>query len=231
MDVGVFGLGRQHDDGPCRVRVDHREVVEIERIAAAADDARVCGVRKLRADIVFHLDLVALGEDHDARILLVRVGDQQLTDDGVDLARPAEDEREVPFDDARAALAQLGQTRLQARGDGADQDADDENAADRHDHHEQAQLPAGIAGDHAGIESAQHRLPHALEEAVGMLVVGRVLPHVHGREDERGQHDDGGGQQRQPADDGDGALGERVLEPVAQLVAPGDLSVSHGFAY
>ena len=50
-----------------------------------------------------------------------------------------------------------------------------------------------------------------------MLVVGRILAHAHGREDERGQHHDGGGQQRQPADDGDGALGKSVLEPVAQL--------------
>ena len=41
VDVGVFGLGRQHDDGPRRVRIDHGEVVEIERIAAAADDSRV----------------------------------------------------------------------------------------------------------------------------------------------------------------------------------------------
>ena len=135
------------------------------------------------------------------------------------------------FDDARAAFAQLREARLQARGDGADEDADDEDAADGHDQHEQPQLPAVVAGHDARIERAQHALPHALEEAVGMFVIGGVLADAHRGEDQRGQHHDGRGQQRQPADDGDGALGKGVLEPVAQLVAPGDLSVRHGFAY
>ena len=79
-----------------------------------------------------------------------------------------------------------------------------------------------------GIERAQHALPHALEEAVGMFVIGGVLADAHGREDQRGQHHDGRGQQRQPADDGDGALRKGVLEPVAQLVAPRDPEVWHG---
>ena len=155
VDVGVFGLGRQHDDRARRMRIDHREVVEIERIAAAADDARVRGARELGADIVFHLDLVALGQDHDAGILLVRVGDEQLADDRIDLARPAEDQREILFDDARAALAQFSEARLEAGGDGADEDADDEDAADGDDQHEQAELPAVVAGHHARVERAR----------------------------------------------------------------------------
>ncbi len=64
-----------------------------------------------------------------------------------------------------------------------------------------------------------------------MFVIGGILADAHGGEDERGQHHDGRGKQRQPSDDGDGALGKCVLEPVAQLVAPGDLAVRHGFAY
>ena len=106
--------------------------------------------------------------------------------------------------------------RFQAGGDGADQDADDEDAADGDDQHQQPQLPAGVAGHDAGVEGAQHALPHAFEEAVGMFVIGGVLPDAHGRQDQRRQRDDDQGQQRQPADDGDGALGQGVLESIAQ---------------
>ena len=45
VDVGILGFRRQHDDGTRRVRVDHGQVVEVERIAAAADDARVLRAR------------------------------------------------------------------------------------------------------------------------------------------------------------------------------------------
>ena len=67
VDVGVFGLGREHDDRARGLRVHDREVVEIERIAAAADHARVRGARELGADVVFHLDLVALGRGSRCR--------------------------------------------------------------------------------------------------------------------------------------------------------------------
>ena len=119
------------------------------------------------------------------------------------------------------------EARFQAGGDGADQDADDEDAADGDDQHQQPQLPARVPGHHAGIEGAQHALPHALEEAVGMFVIGGVLPDPHHRQDQRRQRDDAERQQRQPADDGDGAPGERVLEAIAQAIAPGDCTCRH----
>jgi hypothetical protein len=60
-----------------------------------------------------------------------------------------------------------------------------------------------------------------------MLVIVRVLTDSHHGEDQGGERDDDDGYEREPADDGDGAFGEGVLEPVAQMVAPREVTCRH----
>ena len=126
--VGVVGLGREDDDRPRRLEPGDLEVVDVHRRAGAADDRGPAGVRQARPDVVVHLDLVAVGQDDDGALRLVRVGRHQLGDDREDLLRPAEDDGVSALDDARAALAQLGELALEPGVDDADERADDEDA-------------------------------------------------------------------------------------------------------
>ena len=107
LRIRIVALGRQHDDRARGLRIDDRQVVEIGRVAAAADDPRVPSVRHLGGDLVLHLDLVLVGHDDDARPLAALVGDDQFGDDVEDRGRPVEDDRVVVLEHARAALAQL----------------------------------------------------------------------------------------------------------------------------
>ena len=171
------------------MRAHHFEVVEIERVAAATDHAGVSGARELGLDVVLHLDLVAVGQDDDARIFLVGIGNDQLADDRIDFARPAEDQRVVLLDDARTALAQLGQSRLQAGSDGADQDADEEDAGDGDHQHQQAEWPAAVVRQIASIKRMHQPLPGSLDQAESGRGIGRVLGDADQRQHERGNAD------------------------------------------
>ena len=72
---GSSSSGDEHDDRARLLRVDDAQVVEVDRVAGAADDARAAHVADLRADRVLHLDAVLVGEDHDDRLALVLVRD------------------------------------------------------------------------------------------------------------------------------------------------------------
>jgi hypothetical protein len=209
------------------MRIDHGQVVQVERIAAPADHHGIARAGKFGADVVFHFDLVAIGKNHDARLLLVLVGDEQLADDRIDLARPAQDQGVVLFDDLGSTLAQLGETRIQPRGDGADQHADDENAADGDDQHQQAQPPALVSREGPGIHGVHQALPAALHHVEPGLGVGGVGGDMENHQDRGGDQHDRQRNQRQPANDGDGALGKRVFESIAQLIAPAGNRIGH----
>ena len=227
VDVRVVLFGREHDDRTRGVRTDHVEVVEIKWIAAAADDAGAAGADELGLDVVFHLDLVAVREDDDARLLLVRVGDDQLADDRIDLVRPAEDQRVSGLDHARTALAQFFQPRLQTGGDGADQDAHQEDAGDGHHQHQQTQRPAGIVGQVAGVQRMHQSLPCGFDQSETRRRIVRILRDADQRQYDRRDRDDDRGHQRQPGDDRDCTFRQGVFEAIAQTVAPSDGPVRH----
>ena len=73
------------------------------------------GVADPLADLVLHLDLVAVGQDHDRRPPLVVVGHHQLGDDREDPRRPAEDDGVAALEHPGTPLAQLVQLGLDAR--------------------------------------------------------------------------------------------------------------------
>ena len=98
-------------------------------------------------------------------VFLIGVGNDELADHRIDLARPAQDEGESALDHPRAALAQLIQPRLQARGNGADKAADNKNAADGDQQHHHAQRPALVAGEVARIDGVHQARPRAFNEA------------------------------------------------------------------
>ena len=116
------------------------------------------------ADFVFHLHLVLVGQDDDAGLLLVLVGDHQFRQDGEDLRRPAQDEGMPAFEHARAALAQFLDLAFHPGGQHTDQGADDEDAADGDEKHDQAETPAGIAAHRAGVEGAHQAFPGGFDE-------------------------------------------------------------------
>src|SRR3712207_9296008 len=72
--------------------------------AGAADDAHPPEVARLRADLVLHLNLVGVAEDDDAGMLLICVGEGQLTDDREDLRRPAENQRVIRSEEHTSEL-------------------------------------------------------------------------------------------------------------------------------
>ena len=213
--VGVIGVGRKHDDRARGFRRDQRQVVEIGRIARAADDPRLAGLH-LGRDLVFHLDLVAIGEDDDARALAARVGDHQLADHVEDRRRPVEDHGVIRLDDAAPALAQVGELAFDAGGKNADQRRDDEDAADGDQQHDDAEAPAGVGAHGAGVEGPHQRGPEGFEEIEGLSAV-RGDPEQ--RDDNRGENDDDEGNERQPPDQGNRAGRHRLVELVAKTGA------------
>ena len=88
--VGVVDVGREDDHRARGVVRGQREIVEVGGIARAADDAGLAELH-LGGDLVFHLDLVAVRHDDDARALAALVGDDELGEDVEDRGRPVED--------------------------------------------------------------------------------------------------------------------------------------------
>src|SRR5436305_7211395 len=113
--------------------VDDFEVNQVNRTARATNDASVFRVADLRANLFFHLDLIPIGENDDAGIFLVFVSDDQFGDDQKNPRRPAENQRVIFFDDEGSPFAQLFELVLQAARQNADEQADDKDAANRHD--------------------------------------------------------------------------------------------------
>ena len=130
LGVGVVGVGRQQDHRAGRVVAAQPQVVEVHRRAGAADDPGAAALGHLDLELLLHVDLVAVGEDHDDRVLAALVGQGQLGDDREDRLRPAQDHGVVLLEDDRPAAAQVGQLGVDAGGQHADQGADDEQAAE-----------------------------------------------------------------------------------------------------
>src|SRR5215210_4810906 len=114
LRVGLGPLGRKHDDRTGPARVDDLDVVDVDGIPLPADHARAPGLAHPGTDLVFHLDLVLLGEDGDARAPPALVSLDKLGHDGEDFGRPAVDNRVPALHDERAALAQIRQFLVNA---------------------------------------------------------------------------------------------------------------------
>src|SRR4051794_35710919 len=101
--------------------IDDFEVNEVNRTARTTNDACVFRVADLRADLFFHLDLILIGENDDAWVFLVFVGDDQFGDDQENPRRPTENQRVIFFDDEGSPFAQLFELVLQAARQNADE--------------------------------------------------------------------------------------------------------------
>ena len=219
--IRVVAFGRQDDDGFGRMRAANLEVRQVDRVARAADDAGAAGRLDAGVDFVFHLDLVPVCQDDDAGVMLVFVGNHQLGEDGEDLRGPAQDERMAAFNDTRAAFAQIIHFGFDAAGEGTDQDADHEQAAER-DHQHDDQILPGIAGIHrVGCERLGHDIPEDLPD---LLACGNAMDKDH---DASRQEDQEGRAKRQPANDDQRPAGKAVVEPVAEAFAQGGF-IRHG---
>ena len=93
----------------------------------------------------------------------------------------------VPFDDERAAFAQLFHFVFEAVVDHADQRADDEDAADRNAQHHEAKTQAGIAAHRAGVEGAHQAFPQRFRKGEWRAAFLRDPAQA---EDGRGHGDD-----------------------------------------
>ena len=71
VGVGIVVLGRQDDDRSRRLEPRDLEVVDIHRVARAADDRGPAGARQAGPDLVVHLALVPVGQDDDRAALEV----------------------------------------------------------------------------------------------------------------------------------------------------------------
>lgn len=208
------------------MRVDDFEVNHVNRAARATNDARVLRVADLGADLFFHLDLVPVGENDDARIFLVLVGDDQFGDDQKNPRGPAENQRVILFDDERAPFAQLFELVLQAARQDADEQADDEDAADRHHEHQGAVLPPRVARERARVHRTHQALPKGFGGAEGL----RFLPFRGVGRDARQQKngsrrdDYQEGSQAEPADQRDRAARQTFIEGVTQALTESDCS-------
>ena len=218
-------LGRENDDRACLLGTHQRQVVEVDRRAAAGDHPGPLRPHLL-ADHVVHLDLVAVGEDDSRGPLAALVGDLQLREDGEDRVRPAEDQGVFLLEDHRATLAHLFDPRVEAGGDDADQGADHEEAAegDEEHHDQEGPVATGIAGDRARVERVQEALERLPDRTVR---AGPVARRQIGDQDDRGEDGDHGqGGDRQPADQGRRPprhrVVERVAKPLLQSRAPFD---------
>ncbi len=116
----------------------------------------------------------------------------------------------------RAALAQLVEFAFNAGTEHADQGGEDEDAADRDGKGDQAERPADIAADRAGIHGAHKELPGAFDEAELVAAVGVDT----GNDEQRGrQDDDEDGNDSQPADQSDRAGRHAFVERITQALA------------
>ena len=212
-DGGVAVLTAEHHDGAGRLDADATEVVGRSAIARSHDDARALGVADALGEHLVDVALVVVDEEHDGGVRLVLVGDDQLADEGEDLTVPAEHERVVVLDDLTAALGQLVDLAVDGVGDETDEAAGDEDAGEGDEEPEHSNGPLAVTGERAGVEDAQHRLPRTLDP-VRAFSGGGERPDRQGQR--CGEDDDDDRDQSEPGDDADGALGDRLVELVAE---------------
>ena len=81
LGVGVIIGGGEDNDRLRGLGVSDIEVVEVEGAAGPADYAHFAGVAHFGAHLVFHLDLVLVGQDHHARLGFAFIGDFELAED------------------------------------------------------------------------------------------------------------------------------------------------------
>ena len=161
QDLDHVGVGvrhrRGHDDDRSRsLQADQIDIGGLERIAPAADDPGVAGVAKPLPDHLLHLDPVQIGKDGHARTAFALVRLDQLGEHDEHLVGPAEQHGVVALDDPRSALAEQGEPNLQAGSQHADQGADDEDATQGDEEHQQQIGRAALVAAHrAGIHGAQ----------------------------------------------------------------------------
>jgi hypothetical protein len=219
LDVGLRTDRRQEDDAARARQVDDRQIVHVGRVAGAADDPRGLGVADPLADLVLHLDLVAVAEDHDGGSPLVLVGGHQLGDDREDARRPAEDDGVAALEHPRAALAQRVELGLDGRRQRTDERADDEDAAEGDRQHGEEERPAaGVAPHGAGVEGAHQRHPGDGDEARLRTALG--LRRDAGRPDQGREDDDQADrEQRQVGDDDHRPARQRIVEGVGESLA------------
>jgi hypothetical protein len=74
LRVGFRLLGRKHDDRARLVGVDDPDVVYVDGISCPANHACSPGLAHPGTDLIFHLDLIGLGEDGDTRAPAAFVG-------------------------------------------------------------------------------------------------------------------------------------------------------------
>ncbi len=202
------------DDAARRVRAADLEIGEIHRIAGSHDDPGFAWVRNTGSNLVFHLDLVAVGNDDDGRAATGLVGDADLADHGKHLAAPAEDQSVVGLEHLRATLAQVFDLRVKGARDDADEARHDDEAADGDREHESAEPRAGVATHRPRIERAEHAVPQCLPEICGGVVRALLNKNDHCSDDEDEDDSDRGEQ----ADEGDSALRHEAVEPVAETL-------------
>ena len=119
----------------------------------------------LLPDFVFHLDLIFVSQDDDARPPLVGIRDHQLRNDRKDLFRPAQDDGVPCLNHLRPAFAKIFDTAFEARRQDADQGADHENAAQGDAEHGEQERPRALVTAHgARIQRAHQPHPDELSE-------------------------------------------------------------------
>lgn len=219
LAVGLVAVGGEHDDRAGALVVADPQVADVDRRAGPADHAGAAEVAGALADLLLHLDLVLGGEDHDRGALAALVGDRELAEDRHDRVGPAEDQRVVLLQHPRAAAAQLHQAGVDPGRDHADQGADHEQAGDRQDQHRQQEPPrAAVAGDGAGVERVHQAVEQLLADAgAGTVVVLRGDPG--GEHQDAEDHDQGQGQDGEPADERRRPAGHAGVEAVARSLA------------
>ena len=215
--VGVTALG-QNDDRARRVRADDLDVGQVNRTARTTDDARVLRVGDAFADRIFHLDLVLVCHHDDGRAALaISVCDHQFRDDGEHLRSPAEDDGVIVFEHERASLAETFDLRFESAREDADQRADDEDAADGDQQHDEAEAPARVAAHRARVERAHETEPGGLEKVGRVRTFGREQTSTDG-DDQRGNGDDDERDERQSADQRGRATRHDIVKPVSKAL-------------
>ena len=214
--VGVVGLGRQDDDRARGLEPGDLEIVDVHRDAGPADDRGPPGVRQAGPDVVVHVALVSVREDDDRTPGLVDVGRDELRDDGVDLLRPAEDDRVAGLDDTRAALAQRGELALEAGVDDADEGADDEDPEQGDGQHPEQEPERALVAAHGPRVEGPH-------EAVPQQVRERRVATEEDRDHDRHEDDADRGDHEQAEDQRDRAARHEVVECVAEPFGAGGL--------
>src|SRR5215203_3194121 len=223
LRVGFRLVGRKHDDRARLARVDDLDIVDVDGISCPANYACSSCLAHPGTDLIFHLDLIRLGEDCDARAPAAFVGFDQFGHDGENLGRPAVDDSVAPLHDERATLAQVRQFLIYAGEYNSDKGAENQDAAGRDGQHRDQVRPASPVSAHVARVYGPHQVePERLEEARPLAPASRR--HTTQVDEQGARQDQCRKHQEEPADQCDGPLRDRIVEPVAQPVGERDLS-------